>query len=353
MPGSKKTNAMPTIRIAFIIGVSICFISNKSFSQAQDTVVLLKGQMLIGEVKYADLGNITIDEIDLKVQNVKLYKIKKLVVSRKLKIETIDKKFYFGTLKAAEKEGWVEIQMTSGETVAIPIINIFQLISIEGNILKRLYGNVTVGFSFNKSSDIGQLNVSADINYSAKKLDYMLMINAIGTLDSGKFSSDNINAQFASDYALTETWFLGAGLQYQRNLELSIARRYLGLAGVGNLLFIKRNWRLAALTGITFSQEKSLEGVSSGLLYEIPLIFQFNFYQFRHPDIQINSRQAIYFSLSQPGRVRYNGNTSFSWQLIRYFYLTLSPYTNFDSEPPAGNNSTFDYGVVFGISYKF
>jgi hypothetical protein len=344
---------MSTIRITLIACIVTCFISIKSFSQAKDTIVLVKGQTLMGEVQYANLGNITIDDIDLKMQNVKLYKIKKLVVDEKLRIQTVDKKYYLGSLKTAEKEGWVNIHTTSGDTIAIPIINIYELISLEGGFFKRLKGNISAGFSFNKSSDIGQLNLGANILYSAKNLDYQFMMNSIGTIDSGTFSSDNINVQLLSDYALTETWFLVAGLQYQRNLELSIARRYLGLAGAGNQLFIKKNWRLQALTGIDFSQEKSIEDVSSGLLYEIPLMFQFNFYQFRHPDIQISSTQSVYFSLSQAGRVRYDGNTSFSWQIIRYFYLNLSPYTSFDSKPPAGNNSTFDYGVVFGISYKF
>jgi hypothetical protein len=344
---------MPALRITFIIGIVICFISNKSFSQAKDTIVLVNGQTLIGEVRYSDLGSMTIDDIDLKMLNVKLYKIKKLVIGEKLRIETVDKKFYFGSLKTAEKEGWAVIYSSTGDTIPIRITHIYELISLEGGFFKRLKGNVSVGFSFNKSSDIGQLNFGANVLYSAKNLDYQFMINSIGTLDSGSFSSDNINIQFLSDYALTETWFLVAGVQYQRNLELSIARRYLGLAGMGNQLFIKKNWRLQALTGMSFSQEKSIEGVSSSLLYEIPLMFQFNFYQFRHPDIQISSTQAAYFSLSQPGRVRYDGNTNFSWQIIRYFYLNLNPYTNFDSQPPAGNNSTFDYGVVFGISYKF
>ena len=344
---------MSTIRITLIAGIVTCFISIRSFSQAKDTIVLLKGQTLIGEVQNADLGDITIDDMDLKMQNVKLYKIKKLVIDEKLKIQTVDKKFYFGSLKTAEREGWANIYTSSGETIPIPITNIYELISLEGGFFKRLNGNVSVGFSFNKSSDVGQLNFSANVMYSAKNFDYKLMVNSIGTVDSGAFSSDNINVQLLSDYALTDTWFLVAGIQYQRNLELSIARRYLGLAGAGNQLFIRKNWRLQALTGITFSQEKSIEDVSSGLLYEIPLMFQFNFYQFRHPDIQISSTQAAYFSLSQPGRLRYDGNTNFSWQIIRYFYLNLSPYISFDSKPPAGNNSTFDYGVVFGISYKF
>ena len=124
------------------------------------------------------------------------------------------------------------------------------------------------------------------------------------------------------------------------------------MTGIGNKLFIKNTWRLLATTGMTFSQEKSTAGVSSGLLFEIPLMFQFNFYQFRHPDIQISSTQTAYFSLSQAGRVRWDGSTTFSWQLIRFFYLNINPYTNYDNQPP-GDGSKFDYGIVVGLSYKF
>jgi hypothetical protein len=331
----------------------LCFLSNNSFSQARDTIVFYNGQILIGEVQNANLGSITIDDIDLKMQNIKLFRIKKLVIEERFKIETVDKIFYFGSLKTSVRDGYVDIHEINGTIISLQITNIHELISMEGNFFKRLNGNVSTGLSFAKSSGIGQINFNANVQYATKLLDYQLSINSIGSIDSGHFSRDNENLQFFATYDLTSTWFLAASGQYQRNLELSIARRYLVLAGAGNKLIIQKNLRLLAITGVTFSQEKSIEGASSGLLYEIPIILQFNFYQFRHPDIQISTTQSVYFSLSEAGRVRYDGNTNISWQLIRYFYLNLSPYTNFDSKPPAGNASTFDFGVVFGISYKF
>jgi hypothetical protein len=339
----------------FLVLVCFCgvFLCNRSFCQGKDTIILFNGQTLIGEVQHASLGSITIDDVDLKMLSVKLFKIKKLVIEERFKIETVDKIFYYGSLKTSEKEGWVDIHSIDGTTTTVHITKIYELISMEGNFFKRLNGNFTAGLSFTKSSGIGQVNFSANVQYATRLFDYQLNTNSIGSIDSGKFSRDNENFQFLVSYDLSTTWFLAASAQYQRNLELSIARRYLGLLGAGNKLLIRKNLSLLAITGITFSQEKSVEGASSGLLYEVPLMFQFNFYQFRHPDIQISSTQAVYFSLSQAGRVRYDGNTNISWQLIRYFYLNLSPYTNYDSKPPAGNSSTFDYGVVFGVSYKF
>jgi hypothetical protein len=343
----------PMFKTLFIIGLaSLCILSRAS-GQQKDTIILYNGQMLIGAVQDAGLGSMVIDDIDLKMQSIKLFKIKKLIIQEVFKIETVEKLFYFGTLKTTNKEGWVDIHTTDGADIPIHITKIFLLISMDANIFKRMNGNISAGLSFTKSSGIGQVNFSANVDFATKHFDYNLSVSSIGSIDSGKFSRDNENAQFYAIYDLTGAWFLAVSPQYQRNLELNISRRYLGLLGAGNKLFIKKNWRLLLVSGLSISQEKSTEDVQSGALYEIPIIFQFNFYQFHNPDIQISSNQAVYFSLSQKGRVRYNGSTTFSWQLIRYFYLNISPYTNYDSKPPAGSASTFDYGIVVGLSYKF
>jgi Protein of unknown function, DUF481 len=341
------------LRITLITFLSICLFSMKIFSQNKDTIILYNGQELIGEVQDANLGAISIDDIDLKMQNIKLFKIKTLIIQERFKIETVDKKLFYGTMRTSDKNGWVDIYSTDGMKIPMHITQIYQLISIEDNFFKRLNGNVAAGLSFTKSSSIGQVNFSANVQYATRLIDYQLSASTIASIDSGKYSRDNENVQLYAAYDLTTTWFLAGGAQYQRNLELSISRRYLGLLGAGNKIFMKKNWRLLVITGMSFSQEKSTEGISSGLLLEVPVVFQFNFYKFRHPDIQISSNQTVYFSITQGGRIRYDASTNFSWQLIRYFYLNISPYSNFDNQPPVGNGSTFDYGIVFGLSYKF
>ncbi|HSZ34336.1 MAG TPA: DUF481 domain-containing protein [Puia sp.] len=341
------------IRISLITVVSICFFSFKSFSQNKDTIVLYNGQELIGTIQSANLGAITIDDIDLKMLSVKLFKIKVLIVHERFKIETVDKHFFYGTMGTSDKTGWVDINLSDSSKIPLHITQIFQLISLEDNFFRRLNGNVSAGLSFTKSSNIGQLNFSANVQYATRLINYQLTLSSIGSIDSGKYSRDNENVQLYAAYDLNTSWFLAVAAQYQRNLELSISRRYLGITGVGNKLFIEKTWRLLLISGLSYSQEKSSEGVSSGLLLEIPVVFQFNFYKFRNPDIQISSNQTVYFGVTQSGRIRYDASTTFSWQLIRYFYLNISPYANSDNRPPAGSLSTFDYGIVVGLSYKF
>jgi Protein of unknown function, DUF481 len=341
------------LKIIFILSLAVCCFHTRSFCQTRDSIILYNGETLIGAIQGSSLGSISIDDIDLKMLNIKLYKIKTLIIHERFKIETIDKKIYYGTMRTSDKDGWVDIHLDNGEILAIHIVKIYQLTSMDTDILKRLNGNVSAGLSFSKSSQIGQINFSATVQFATKLFNYQLSVSSIGSIDSGKYSRDNENAFLINSYDLTPTWFISGAAQYQRNLELSVSRRYLFMLGIGNKLIIKKNMRLLVTTGMTFSQEKSIEGVSSGLQLELPVMFQFNYYQFRHPDIQISSTQTIYFGIAQDGRVRYDGSTNFSWQLIRYFYLNLNPYTNFDSHPPAGSSSNFDFGIVFGLSYKF
>jgi len=321
--------------------------------QNKDSIYLYNGQILIGEIRGANFGSITIDDMDLKMQSVKLFKIRRLRIREMFKIETLDKHLYFGLLEVSQKPGWIVIRPDREPAEEIPIVDIYQLIALNGEFFKRLEGSLSAGFSYARSSDIGQVNFNSTVGFATRHFNYQLQGSEIGSIDSSHFSRDNENLQLFAGYNLSAVWFVAGVGQYQRNLELSIARRWLQMAGGGKKLVVKDTWQLLVVSGLTFTQEKSTEGVSSGLLLELPIMFQFNFFKFHHPDIQIASTQTAYFSLSEKGRIRYDSNTSFSWQLIRYFYLTLGPYASFDSKPPSQTGEKFDYGIAVSLSYKF
>jgi hypothetical protein len=156
-----------------------------------------------------------------------------------------------------------------------------------------------------------------------------------------------------TNYDLGSSWFAAGLLGYQRNLELSIARRFQEMLGAGNKLFVRETWQLRLLSGLAFNQEKSTAGVSSGTLLEIPVMLRFDFFKYTHPNIQITTSHAGFFSITEKGRFRYGGNTTFSWEIVHDFYVTLNLYTNYDSKPPATSASNTDYGIVMGITYKF
>jgi len=324
----------------------------KAGCQQQDSIFLYNGQVLIGEVKSIQLGEATIDDIDLKVIEVKLYKIKVLKTSKRFKIETDKKALFYGTLQTGDQAGWVNIISDDGRVLPVNLERLHMVIPLEKKFFRSLNGSLSAGFSYTKSSGVGQVNLSSSVLYAARKFEYQLTASANASIDSSSFSRDREDLSLMAGYYITPAWFVSVNGSYQRNLELSIARRYQEMAGAGNKLFVRKNWQLLSISGLSFSQELSTAGESSGLLLEIPVMFRYNFFQFHHPNIQISSQQSLYFGLTQKGRIRFEGNTTFSWQIIRYFYLTINPYTNYDNQPPSGT-SNYDYGLVVSISYKF
>ena len=321
--------------------------------QAKDSIFLYNGQVLVGKVLAASLGIIIIDDVDFRNTNVKMYKIKRLTTQQRFRIETDDKHIYYGGLKASPDPGRVIIIPDDGsDTLYIDITAINVILPQDKRLFTGLDGKISAGFSYTKSSDVGQVNLSATVYNSLRKLEYRLSASENASIDSSEFSRDREDISLNVGYNIGGTWSAVVGASYQRNLELSIARRYQEILGAGNKLIVRRHIQLFAVSGITFNQEKSTEGESSGLLLEIPLVTRFDFFKFKDPNMQISATNSAYFSVTQKGRIRLEGNYNFAWQIITDFNLNINPYFNFDNQPPS-SGSDFDYGLVISLSYRF
>ena len=341
------------MKSVFVLITLYFTILTAAFCQKTDSIFLYNGQVLVGTIKYAQLGVLTIDDIDLKMVSVKMYKIKRVNAEKTIfKIETSDKKIIFSSLNSSEKNGFIRLDNVN-DTNEIKLTDVTFLLKLEKGFLKGLTGKVGAGFSFSKSSSLGQLSINSTVNYVQKRFEHQLIASELASIDSSKFSRDNENIQLFSNYNLDEVWFLSGLLNYQRNLELSLSRRYQEMLGGGGKLIVRNDLQLLLVSGITMNQEKSTEGVESGLLFEIPLMLRFNYYRFHHPDLQISSIQTAYYGLTEKGRVRFDSNTSFSLTIIRDLAVSLSFYTNYDNKPSSSSNSNFDYGSSFTFSYKF
>ena len=124
------------------------------------------------------------------------------------------------------------------------------------------------------------------------------------------------------------------------------------MLGAGAKAITKRDLRLYFISGLNFSNEHSTEGTSSGLLMEVPFMMWFSFFKFKDPNLQVSSSQTFYVGLTQAGRIRVDGNTTLSWELVKDFKLNFNVYNSYDNQPPSGGN-TFDYGFSLGLGYSF
>jgi len=242
------------------------------------------------------------------------------------------------------------------DTVAKEVVfieDISVLYPYEQSVIQRFSGNLGLGYSYTKSSELGRLNFDAYIKYVAKKEELILSLSGIYSVYDTAFSRDRESASLKYNYYFAGNWFFTAFLAYQRNLELGLQRRYQEGIGFGNKFLTTRHIYAWARSGVVFNQEKSTEQVTTGTLTELFGQLEVNFFRFEKPKVNVFLTESFYYSLSQAGRFRNDGGLKITWEIFKDFNLNLEPYNNYDSKPPVPESPKSDYGIVFGISYIF
>ncbi|WP_448699258.1 DUF481 domain-containing protein [Mucilaginibacter sp. AW1-3] len=344
-----------TIITSCICFLSFILITGKGFAQVKkDTLFFTNNEILIGELKGMSQGLITFKSDAVGTLSVKAYRINSVHTTMStLRIETVDKEWLFGTLVPANHRD--SIYVVDGlRRVKLALTDISSVLPFKKGFFDQLNGKLSAGFSFSHSSSIGQFNVNANIVHTTRWLTSELTVSELGSIDSAGFSRDQEGVQLSSYHFIkSSSWFSVASVSYQRNKELSLDHRFQGMGGFGNKFVSEQYIELMALSGISANQEKSIAGVTSNLLAEIPVVLKIDYFKFKHPNMQIGMTNAAYVSLSQWGRIRYDGNITFAWELLPDFDFTNNLYGNFDSRPTDVGSGKIDYGIVMGITYKF
>lgn len=338
--------------IAFVF-LQIFFCGEKIYAQqAWDTLYLRNNQKVYGELKGISLGKVKFDMEGINVAELKMNKIRTINATSKLyRIETINKKVFFSTLQQSAKPGYVwVVDSTGGAEMPLDYIGLLSYFSDKRTIFE---GNASAGYNYTKSSDIGRVNIDATLRYIFKKVVLQNVISAIVTSDQGVWYRDRESFSLSSTFLLNYKWKALALLNYQRNRELGLESRFQEGAGVGYNIISKTHLRFATLTGLVVNQEKGFEDESYQVTAEIPVAFDFDFFRFNKPEFSFSTNQNVYFSVTQQGRVRYDGEIRADWKVISDFTLNLKFYYNYDNKPLSGSGVSFDYGTVFGIGYKW
>jgi hypothetical protein len=334
----------------FLLLVSCCWAAAQA---PKDTLYFMNGTKVIGEIKSIKLGVITFDPDDANDITVQLRKLKSIAAVRTVfRIETTGQRVFYGQLKPHPIDQFARlIQGTDSSSILIEDITL--LYPFKKAFIGRFSGNVGIGFSYTRSSDFGQLNFNGKVAYTDRREQLTLSTSGIYSITDTTFSRDREDVTLKNNYYFSPTWFASAFLTYQRNLELGLDRRYLEGAGIGNKYLTTKHFYGWVMSGFVFNQEKNTEGEQTGTLKELFAQFQFNYFKFTKPEIHFLISQTFYYSLSQAGRFRNDGETNLSWEIIKDFDLTFTFYNNFDNQPPTAGSRKFDFGIVFGLNYTF
>ena len=232
--------------------------------------------------------------------------------------------------------------------------DIVEIVQIKNKFLKRMEGDVNLGFNYTKSSDILQFNLNTSITYRQPKMEANLKLNnVLSKSSSDTITSKKQDATISGLRRLKQRYYLMSNLGWEENTQLGLVNRVL-VSGVGGKIFLNDNQqRLLSGVGLSYNQEESSDTNIPKKNLEALIMVQFKKFRYSSPKINIDAEYMIFPGLTDWGRVRMNLQVNTSVELFKDFMVGLTFYDNFDNRPSSTAASKNDYGITFTIGYQF
>jgi hypothetical protein len=328
--------------------------SGELFAQnLRDTLFFTNGTVVIGKVKNIKLGVVTFDPDEANDITVRLTKLRSISAVLKIfRVETTRQKVYFGKIIPGKIDGFAYV-VTGVDTAEFPLVEISVLYAFKDEIWQRFTGNVSAGFDYTRSSNLGRISFDGTVTYRAQKIEISLPVSLIYSLTDSSFSRDREDISIKTNYYFNTTWFMTIFFKTQRNLELGLQRRFQEGLGGGNKFITTNSIYAWTRLGAVLNQERNTENENSGTLAELFGQLEFNFFRFTKPEVSLYLTETFYYSLSQNGRVRNDASFEVTWKLAKDFNFSISAYTNYDSQPATEDARKLDLGTAFKLSLIF
>jgi hypothetical protein len=320
--------------------------------QAKDTLYFYNTTKIVGKLLTINLGRIEFDADGVGIITIKNTKITSITaVSRSFRVETLAGKELKGYLARSDKPGMVWIHAAEGSE-EIYIEEISDLVFFGKSFNSGLTGNVSSGFSYTKSSGIGRFNLDGVLKYNTSRGQTRVEGDMIITYDSVKAETERANLSMGYEYTLAPLWGAIFILKYQRNIELGLDRRWQQVLGAGKQFLLNKHQQVVVISGLAINQERNLEGAELNSM-EILVQGNYDFFSFSNPNIVLSLVESGFVSVTESGRIRFDGDISLDYEIISDFYINLQFYHNYDSRSPATDEPNIDFGFVAGLRYKF
>jgi Protein of unknown function, DUF481 len=342
---------------ALTILTVVCMLASVLAKSKDDIVVLNNGDRITGEIKRLEHGLLSF-KADYMADAVSLdWKQVSRIQSKDQYVITLTSGgLYTGSLLlVSPRLGMVEnLVISAGNfTLRVRQDEVIRLLPIETRFLKQLNGSVDYGFSYTSGNSQYQSQLSANANYlkGSHNITGSTSITLNGQSGGGKTARYNFDMGYRK--LLRDRWFAGGTLDFLSSEEQSLDLRTTAGGLLGRSLILTDRTIFSIAAGMVVTRERY--DPSSGLE---PLdtsgeaLIGLDFYTFRFKTTDITSRLLVYPSMTVPGRVRLELDSSFRIEIFKDLYWSLNLYENFDSKPPVKAKRN-DLGISSSFGWKF
>lgn len=327
------------------------FISCDLMASKIDTIYFQNGDRVTAEVKQLENNQLKLSTDDAGTIYVEWNKIDSVRIMNNMRIVLDDGKILYGKLLTAEEAGKCYIWSSAEVPVLMELIRIVALAPMEDQLVDRLSGSLSSGFSYVKATQVMQMNFDASVKYTAERNYIELGYDGLFSQDptSGNTQNQSGGATFIRLYP--KNWFYMSELYLESNSEMDLDLRTSVTLGAGKA-FVRTNFtNLYSAIGLQGNRELSLGDAQFNL--EGVLRAVYNVFIFENPEVSLSLSGDLIPSLSDLGRVRSNIDSSLKWEIFSDFYLKWTFYYSFDSRPLSETAEKTDWAIsLIGVEYK-
>ncbi len=332
----------------------LLYFSNPVYSQKTDKVLLDNNDWITGEIKKLDYGKLSLKTEAAGTIQLKWDRIYQLKSDKFYEIGLGRGILYYGSLDiTADDDKYTILVLTEEEEIEIDMNRIVEITPIKNKFWGKVDGNIDLGYSYNKGSEVKQWNSSFRFDYRPLNSITTINANSIFTAqperDNTQKQDVSISYKYLTKNNIAYTGFSGI----QQNTELGLQLRTSLGAGISKNWFRSNVQRFITTMGLMVNQEQSTDNNELNNNFEGLIRSEYKVFRYRDPEIDITSFIDFYPSFTVKDRYRTELDMKFKFEVFNDFYIGFTFYYNMDSKPPEGAASTSDWGINTSVGYSF
>jgi hypothetical protein len=331
--------------------VALLTISTAATAAKTDIVILHNGDRITGEAKSLERGLLEFSTDSMGTVYIEWKDIQEIVSNTGQAVELTNGQRFYGPLNKTENSDMVSVKTPEGP-VGVSTDDIISLYPVEAGFWDRLDLSFSLGFSWDKASNVGKYNIGVDAEYRNPRFITRASLSSEVTTQESRDDTSRANFDVSHlVYRRSKRYHMLFG-SLERNDELGIDLRTLVGAGYGTVpIRSQSNW-FSVGGGLAVNHEVPLEGESETNLEAVGML-SYDFFRYSTPERRFRVDFLVFPSLTDIGRWRATFDTTFKLEIFKDLFWDLDFYTSYDSAPVSRVGETIDYGITSSFGYKF
>ncbi|HEY5806740.1 MAG TPA: DUF481 domain-containing protein [Povalibacter sp.] len=318
-----------------------------------DVIRLKNGDTVTGEITMLEYGQLSLKTDSMGTVSIEWPDVVAVTSTQWFILEGLVGDRYFGTLSMDDSNGKLEVAPDDGPLQELPLLEVSRIAPGEDTFLSRLQGSFSVGFDYTKSSDITTSSGAMDLSYRAPTFAWALSADVNSTKDPNQGTLERAGVSYDYQWLRSNRRFWAGLTSLDRNEETGIDARFILGGGIGQYFVQTSRSEVSGVLGLAATKEWATGTDNSQKSFEGLIAGTWRIFKFNTPKVTLNATVVLYPSITESGRYRTNTNISLRREIVTDFYLDLSFYQSYDSDPPDITAEKDDYGITTSLGYSF